>query len=97
MCPVAQIPLLGQLFKSRAENKSKTELVVLVSPEVVDPLNPGEALPVPVMPREFMGPVIEPKSMPAAKPSKKAPAKKPVSSNRPPAADGNAAATPAGN
>jgi hypothetical protein len=28
------------LFKSRIENKSKTELVVIVTPEIVDPLDP---------------------------------------------------------
>lgn len=77
---LSSIPLLGQIFKSRSENKSKTELVVLVSPEIVDPMNPGEQLPMPVMPREFLGPVVKPSAMPPYKP---APAKKKVSQNLP--------------
>lgn len=77
---LSSIPLLGQIFKSRSENKSKTELVVLVSPEIVDPMNPGEQLPLPVMPREFLGPVVKPSAMPPYKP---APAKKKVSQNLP--------------
>ena len=68
---LSSVPLLGQLFKSRSENKSRTELVVLVTPEIVDPLNPGEALPLPVMPREFMGPVLSPSALPPAKSSRK--------------------------
>lgn len=78
---LSAIPLLGQIFKSRSENKSKTELVVLVSPEIVDPLNPGDQLPLPVMPREFLGPLVKPGAMPPYKP---APAKKKVSRNVPP-------------
>jgi pilus assembly protein CpaC len=77
---LSAIPLLGQIFKSRSENKSKTELVVLVSPEIVDPLNPGDQAPLPVMPREFLPPVVKPGAMPPYKP---APAKKKVSQNRP--------------
>ncbi len=64
---LSSIPILGALWKSRTENKSKTELVVLVSPEIVDPLNPGDQLPMPIMPREFMGPVVKPSSLPPAK------------------------------
>jgi len=60
---LSSIPVLGSLFKSRNENKTKTELLVMVSPEIVDPLNPGDAKPAPVMPRDFMPPVqIKPTS-----------------------------------
>jgi pilus assembly protein CpaC len=55
---LASIPLLGALFKSREERKNKTELIVMVTPEVTKPLQPGEAAPMPAMPREFMTPVI---------------------------------------
>jgi pilus assembly protein CpaC len=54
---LSSIPILGTLFKSRQENKSKTELVVLVTPEVVDPLDPKLTMPEPVMPRQFINPV----------------------------------------
>lgn len=54
---LSNIPILGAIFKSRNETKSKSELIVMVTPEVVDPLNPPEILPEPVMPRQFMNPV----------------------------------------
>ncbi|MGH9673855.1 MAG: type II and III secretion system protein family protein, partial [Bryobacteraceae bacterium] len=68
---LASIPILGVLFKSREERKSKSELVVMVTPEIVNPLNPGDPKPIPSMPREFMVP-IKPASTtaPAATPSK---------------------------
>ena len=39
---LSHIPILGALFKSKEVNKKKTELVVLVTPEVVSPLQPGD-------------------------------------------------------
>jgi pilus assembly protein CpaC len=51
---LAHIPILGALFKSRQEDKQKSELVVMVSPEAAHPLNPGDPKPVPPMPRTFM-------------------------------------------
>jgi pilus assembly protein CpaC len=45
---LSHLPVLGVLFKSRQENKSKTELVVMVTPEIARPLNPGD--PKPAMP-----------------------------------------------
>jgi len=60
---LASIPVLGSLFKSRNENKTKTELLVMVTPEIVDPLNPSDPKPTPVMPREFIPPIqIKPTS-----------------------------------
>jgi pilus assembly protein CpaC len=55
---LASIPLLGAIFKSRDERKNRTELIVLVTPEVTKPLAAGEPAPIPVMPREFMAPVV---------------------------------------
>jgi pilus assembly protein CpaC len=53
---LASIPLLGQIFKSRDERKNRTELIVLVTPEITKPIEAGEPTPGPVMLREFMGP-----------------------------------------
>jgi len=51
---LAHIPLLGALFRSRSETKSKTELIVLVTPETA---LPSAAPPVgPAMPRSFLPP-----------------------------------------
>ena len=55
---LASIPLLGALFKTREERKNRTELIVMVTPEVTRPLEVGEPAPTPVMPREFMGPLV---------------------------------------
>ena len=60
---LSSIPVLGSLFKSRSENKTKTELLVMVTPEIVDPLNPSDPKPVPVMPNQFLAPLqIKPTS-----------------------------------
>jgi len=53
---LSHIPVLGVLFKSRQENKTKTELVVMVTPEIVTPLNPTDPKPIPPMPKQFMAP-----------------------------------------
>ncbi len=51
---LANIPVLGALFKSKAENRSKTELIVLVTPEIASPLDPGAPLPGPDFPKAFL-------------------------------------------
>src|ERR1700733_6068950 len=54
---LSSLPILGNLFKSRSANKTNTELVVLVTPEITMPLQPGDAKPMPAMPRPFLVPV----------------------------------------
>jgi pilus assembly protein CpaC len=54
---LSNLPILGNLFKSRNLSKSDTELVVLVTPEITMPLQPGDAKPMPAMPRSFLVPV----------------------------------------
>lgn len=51
---LSSIPILGTLFKSRSERKTKSELVVIVTPEVIEPLDSNQKLPGPDFPREFM-------------------------------------------
>jgi len=51
---LGNLPILGNLFKSKEVDRSNTELIVMVTPEITMPLQPGEAKPSPVMPREFM-------------------------------------------
>jgi pilus assembly protein CpaC len=36
---IADIPILGELFKSRNVNRTDTELLVLVTPTIVDPVS----------------------------------------------------------
>ncbi len=54
---LANIPLLGQLFKSYDKTKNDSELVVIVTPEFTQAIRPGDPLPSPVMPIPFMEPV----------------------------------------
>jgi pilus assembly protein CpaC len=55
---LSALPVLGNLFKSRDVSKNKTELVVIVTPEITMPLQPGEAKPGPAMPRDFLTPMV---------------------------------------
>jgi pilus assembly protein CpaC len=55
---LANIPLLGALFKSREQRKTRTELVVIVTPEITKPYQPGDKIPQPFMPKEFMTPIV---------------------------------------
>jgi pilus assembly protein CpaC len=76
---LSSIPVLGALFKSRSERKQKSELVVLVTPEITLPLSPSDPKPGPEMPKSFMEPTRfdknfkagPPKPQAAAKPAKK--------------------------
>jgi pilus assembly protein CpaC len=42
---ISDIPVLGQLFRSKGQNHSVMELVVVVTPSIVDPLNSDEPAP----------------------------------------------------
>lgn len=53
---LGDIPILGYLFRSRQLNKSKTELLVLVTPKFVKPLNPDQLPPLPENPKPFLDP-----------------------------------------
>jgi len=63
---ISSIPVLGQLFKSKIERKSNTELVMLITPEVTEPLGPNDPKPSPYFPKDFLK-RIEPKDVQPAK------------------------------
>src|SRR5262249_12695285 len=42
---IADIPILGKLFRSQSINRSNTELMVIVTPRIVDPVQAAAALP----------------------------------------------------
>lgn len=44
---LSRIPVIGTIFKSRAKRSEATELMVLVTPRLVRPLNPDEVPPLP--------------------------------------------------
>ena len=51
---IGDVPVLGNLFKSRALTKSKNELLIVVTPRIVHPIDKEPAGP--VMPKIFMDP-----------------------------------------
>jgi pilus assembly protein CpaC len=56
---IGDLPVLGQLFRSVQFSKSKTELLILVTPRIVKPLAPGQLPAGPQFPNPFMEPASE--------------------------------------
>ena len=51
---LGDLPVIGYLFRSRSIQKSKTELLVMVTPKLVKPLNPDQLPPLPENPKPFL-------------------------------------------
>ncbi len=51
---LGDIPLLGKLFQSRTKTKSNSELLVLVTPELVQPIGKGNPAPDLTRPEKFL-------------------------------------------
>ena len=51
---LSSLPIFGSLFKVRAESKNRSELVMMITPEITEPLNPNDAKPLPTFPRDFL-------------------------------------------
>jgi pilus assembly protein CpaC len=51
---LANIPLLGKLFTSKSVKRNNSELLVIVTPEVVRPIPVGQPVPALNMPKTFM-------------------------------------------
>lgn len=54
---LSSLPILGNLFKSKEFDRNDTELIVMVTPEITMPLQPGDVKPGPPTPRPFLVPV----------------------------------------
>ena len=52
---LSKIPIIGNLFKSKAERAEQTELMVLITPRLVRPLDPDEVPPLPTRFKPFLG------------------------------------------
>ena len=63
---ISSIPILGNLFKSKIERKNSTELVMLITPEITEPLGPNDPKPTPYFPKDFLK-RLEPKDIQPAK------------------------------
>jgi pilus assembly protein CpaC len=53
---LSQVPIIGHLFSSKAERQERTELLVLITPRLVRPLNPDEVPGLPTLPGRFLPP-----------------------------------------
>jgi len=51
---LSKLPIIGNLFKSRADRAEQTELLVLITPRLVRALDPDEVPPLPTLPGEFL-------------------------------------------
>ena len=57
---IGDLPVIGQLFRSVSFNKSKTELLILITPRIVKPLSPGQLPAGPQFPTPFLPPASGP-------------------------------------
>jgi pilus assembly protein CpaC len=53
---IGNVPILGKLFQSIQKNRTNTELIVIVTPEIVAPINAGQPLPQLNYPEKFLPP-----------------------------------------
>jgi pilus assembly protein CpaC len=51
---LSNLPIIGNLFKSKSDQKQQTELMVLITPQLVRPLEPDEVPPLPVNTKRFL-------------------------------------------
>jgi pilus assembly protein CpaC len=51
---LARLPIIGHLFRTKAERAEQTELLVLITPQLVRPLNPDEVPPLPTLEQRFL-------------------------------------------
>jgi pilus assembly protein CpaC len=58
---IGDIPILGNLFKSKAANKDQTELVVMITPQILARNSSGVTSRLPSTPEPFMAPLPEKK------------------------------------
>ena len=66
---IGNVPILGKLFQSKSLNKSKDELMVLVTPRIVKPVAPDQAPQGPTMQVPFLTPLPKATTdQPVAKP-----------------------------
>jgi pilus assembly protein CpaC len=53
---IGDVPILGKLFQSISKNRSNTELMVIVTPEIVRPAPAGQQISLPNFPVPFLEP-----------------------------------------
>jgi hypothetical protein len=61
---IGDIPILGELFKSRAANKQQTELVVMITPQILPGDSDGVTNQLPRLAQPYLAPLPENKTRP---------------------------------
>jgi pilus assembly protein CpaC len=51
---LARLPIIGHLFRTKSDRAEQTELLVLITPQLVRPLNPDEVPPLPTLEQRFL-------------------------------------------
>jgi pilus assembly protein CpaC len=51
---LASLPIFGSLFKYKTEDRQRTELIIIVTPEITSPLGPNDPKPTLYLPRDFL-------------------------------------------
>jgi pilus assembly protein CpaC len=68
---IGDIPVLGKLFTSRSVNKTKDELLVMVTPRIVHPIPAEQKKPEVFFPKSFIGPTGPSAAEPSKAPGQK--------------------------
>jgi pilus assembly protein CpaC len=66
---LGDIPILGYLFRSKAAQKNQTELVVMITPEILPNNSRGVPADLPRQPERYLDPLPENRSLPAPPPA----------------------------
>jgi pilus assembly protein CpaC len=67
---ISSLPIIGNLFKSKDDAIQRTDLIMIVTPEVTMPLGPNDPQPNLYMPKDFLK-KLDPKDVPPQSDSKK--------------------------
>ena len=66
---IGDIPILGALFKSKSANKQQTELVVMITPQILPEGSGGVTTELPQLVEPYLPPVVSKKPMPTPPPA----------------------------
>jgi pilus assembly protein CpaC len=66
---IGDIPILGLLFKSKAAQKNQTELVVMITPQILNRTSPGVTNTLPRQPEPYLPPMPQNKTFEAPPPA----------------------------
>lgn len=66
---IGDIPILGQLFRSKAAQKERTELVVMITPQILTTASPGVASALPKLAEPYLSPLTDDKAIASPQPA----------------------------